>query len=62
MQYVQYADVDAIIAYPLTEDALGTGEVNFESTDYQLKIEVALILFCYQGGYVALFHHGVVTG
>jgi hypothetical protein len=33
-----------MIAYPLTEGALGTGGGHFESLDYQLKVETALML------------------
>jgi hypothetical protein len=41
---LQYAQVGAIIAYLLTEGALGNGGGHFESLDCQLKVEAALML------------------
>jgi hypothetical protein len=41
---LKYAWVCAIIAYLLTEGALGIGGGYFESLDYQLKVEAALML------------------
>jgi hypothetical protein len=41
---VQHAYVGAIIAYLLTEGAVGSGGGHFESLDCQLKVEAALML------------------
>jgi hypothetical protein len=40
----QYTQVGAIIAYLLTEGAVGTGGCHFESLDCVLKAEAALML------------------
>jgi hypothetical protein len=41
-----------MIAYLLTEVAVGTGGGHFESIDFQLKVEAALMLSLRHGIYV----------
>jgi hypothetical protein len=42
--FAVYIYVGAIIAYLLTEGALDTGGDHFQSLDFQLKVEAALML------------------
>jgi hypothetical protein len=50
---VQYSYVGAIIAYLLTEGAVGTDGGHFKSIDCSLKEEAALILTRLHGSYVS---------